>query len=156
MKIEKIPVVHTEDLSTLLQWRMESLRDQFSDLTDAQEEKLEAESRAYFLRHVPSGNHYAVLASPGGEAVGCGALNFYSSMPGPENPSGACADIVNVYVRPEFRGQGIATAIVNHLKEIARRAGVSRIYIKARQATSNLFDHEGFVPVPGVMTAISR
>lgn len=154
MKFEKIPVIHTEDLATLLDWRMEALCSECEELTDAEREKLEEESRAYFLRHVPAGNHYAVLAAPGGEPVGCGALNFYTSMPGPGNPNGACADIVNLYVRPDFRGQGIATAIINHLKEIARRTGVTRIYIKARETAEDLFAHEGFIPVSGVMSTI--
>lgn len=152
MRTEKIPVVHTEDLATLVSWRMEALCSQCEEMTEAERLGLEKESRDYFLRQVPSGAHYAVLASPGGEAVGCGALNFYSAMPGPENPNGACADIVNLYVRPDFRRRGIATAIVEHLKEIARRVGVTRVYLKSRDVARDIFAHEGFIPLDGVMT----
>ncbi|MBD5163377.1 MAG: GNAT family N-acetyltransferase [Bacteroidales bacterium] len=152
MRNEKIPVIHTEDLTTLVNWRMEVLCNQCKEMTDAERERLESESRAYFLRQVPGGAHYAVLATPGGEAVGCGALNFYSAMPGPDNPNGACADIVNLYVRPEHRRQGIATAIVEHLKEIARRVGVTRLYLKTRDSALNIFAHEGFIPIDGIMT----
>ena len=151
MKIEKIPVIHTEDLPTLIDWRMEALQSECEEFTEADKERMREESRSYFLRQIPTGNHYAVLASPGGEAVGCGALNFYSTMPTPENPTGACADLVNLYVRPTHRGQGIATAIIDHLKEIARRVGVTRIYIHTREAARSLMCHEGFVNVDGVM-----
>ncbi|MDE6040817.1 MAG: GNAT family N-acetyltransferase [Muribaculaceae bacterium] len=151
MKFENIPVVHTEDLATLINWRMEALQSVDDGLTAAERERLEEEIKKYYLRSIPTGNHYAVLASPGGEAIGCGALNFYSAMPTRENPSGACADLVNLYVRPAFRRQGVATAIIDHLKEIARRVGVARIYIRTRDAARSLMSHEGFIAVDGVM-----
>ena len=49
----------------------------------------------------------ACFAYVGNEIVGCGGICLYQEMPSPDNPSGGCAYLMNIYTRPEFRGQGV-------------------------------------------------
>ena len=50
-----------------------------------------------------------------GAAAGCGGLKVYSQE---------YAEIKRMYVRPGFRGKGLAKQMLHHLEEQARRQGV--------------------------------
>jgi putative acetyltransferase len=50
-----------------------------------------------------------------GEAAGCGGLKFYGQ---------AYAEIKRMFVRPDFRGQGLAKQILTHLEAQACQRGV--------------------------------
>ena len=67
-------------------------------------------------------------------------------MPTFHNPSGRCAYIMNMYVRPDYRRRGIATAILDLLVTDARERGAGRIALEATEAGRPLYEKYGFVP----------
>ena len=87
-------------------------------------------NRRYYERHIPDGSHLAVVARKDGTDTGCGAICLSDELPSPDNPSGRCAYLMNIYVRPAYRSQGIGHAIVRRLVEIARRKGCDKIYLE--------------------------
>ena len=77
-------------------------------------------------------------------------------MPSPDVPSGRCAYLMNIYVRPEIRGQGVGEAIIKWLVERARETGAEKIYLETSDAGRALYTKLGFVPMPDMMKLPGR
>jgi putative acetyltransferase len=58
---------------------------------------------------------YFFVARLDGAAAGCGGLKFYGKE---------YAEVKRMYVRPEFRGNGLAKAILRHLETHASQEGI--------------------------------
>jgi GNAT superfamily N-acetyltransferase len=91
--------------------------------------------------HGPPGGVF-LLAWEGAELAGCGALRGLD---------GDAAELRRVYVRPRFRGKGLARTISMALMGEARRLGYSlvRLDIHPRMPeAAKLFTSLGFGPIP--------
>lgn len=139
-----IVVSQISDTEILLSWRMEVLRCVFSIPEDADTAALEQVNRHYYERHLSDNSHIACIASIGGEAAGCGGVCFQEEMPSPDNPYGRCAYLMNIYVRPGYRGKGVAHRIVRWLVGQALAQGTSKIYLETSDAARNLYAGFGF------------
>jgi putative acetyltransferase len=83
-----------------------------------------------------------LVAYAEGEAVGCGAVRL--NGPG-------VAEIKRMYVRPEWRGRGVAGAVLSQLEQHARTLGVTRLVLETgeRQPESlAVYRRAGFVEIP--------
>ncbi len=136
------------DLDLLVKWRMEVLREVFPG---ADCKGLEERNREYYRRALPAGRHIACFAATDDEMVGCGGLCLYEEMPSPDNPSGKCAYLMNIYCRAPYRGRGIGRAIVGFLTGKAREKGITKIYLETSKAGRRLYESAGFVDMPGMM-----
>lgn len=136
------------DIDTLLQWRREVIQAVFGMTPDA---SLIEANRAYYEKHVTDGTHLAVVYSADGKDKGCGAICFTDELPSPDNPSGRCAYIMNIYVREAYRNHGVAHAIVRYLLEEAIRRGCGKIYLETTAAGRSLYSSIGFTPMPDLM-----
>ncbi|MCM1142343.1 MAG: GNAT family N-acetyltransferase, partial [Muribaculum sp.] len=91
------------DIETLMKWRKEVIFNVFG--MDANNALLDA-NREYYRRHIPDETHRAIVASIDGEDVGGGAVCISEELPSPDNPSGKCAYLMNIYVREPYRNHG--------------------------------------------------
>lgn len=139
------------DLDTLLAWRMEVLRCVFSLPADADTTALRQANEAYYRQQLPQGGHIACFAISNGEAIGCGGLCLYDEMPSPDNPTGCCAYLMNIYVRQEYRGHGIAKRIVRWLIGQALQRGITKIYLETSEAGRLLYEVLGFSDMKDMM-----
>lgn len=139
-----IVVSQIRDTETLMPWRMEVLHCVFSIPEDADTAALELANRRYYERHLPDGSHVACIATVGGEAAGCGGVCFQEEMPSPDNPYGRCAYLMNIYVRPTYRGKGVAQRIVRWLVGQALAQGTSKIYLETSGCARKLYAGLGF------------
>ena len=140
-----------EDLELLMAWRMRVLREVFS-LHDGQPAgALEAENRRYYQEAVPAGLHIPCFAHMGGEIVGCGGLCLSREMPSPDNPTGKCAYLMNIYTKPQFRKRGVGEAIIKWLVAQATKCGISKIYLETSEAGKRLYTKFGFIPMLDMM-----
>jgi len=93
-------------------------------------EKLIAQGVAFFvIRH-------------DGAAAGCGGVQLFGTEYG---------ELKRMYVRPEFRGLGLAKAMLTHLAEHARERGVGLLRLETgihQHAAIGLYEREGFRPIP--------
>lgn len=137
-------------IDELLAWRMEVLDTVFADDGPWDRDALREENRRYYEQSVGI-DHVAVVASVDGEDAGCGALCLQKEMPSPDNPSGLCAYLMNVYTRPAFRHQGVGAAVVAWLVDQAQALGAGKIYLEATAAGAPLYADAGFRPMEGMM-----
>lgn len=80
------------------------------------------------------------LAEEDGCAVGCIALR---RLVGKER----CGEIKRLYVRPEFRGMGLAERLLEALEEYARNCGYQRLYLDTAadmKAAARFYEKKGF------------
>ena len=139
------------DMNLLLQWRMEVLREVFSIPQGCPVDGLLEENRRYYEKALASEEHIACFVCVDGETAGCGGLCLYQEMPSPDNPTGACAYLMNIYTRPPYRKQGVGEAVVNWLTAQARRRGISKIYLETSSAGRSLYQKMGYVPMQDMM-----
>lgn len=135
-------------LPTLMHWRREVIREVFGEEPS---KRLLAANRTYYREHVADGSHIAVVAEIDGEAAGCGAICLTEELPSPDNPSGRCACLMNIYIRRASRRRGIGRAIVSWLVEKARESGCGKIWLETTAEARPLYESEGFTDFPAIM-----
>ena len=136
------------DISTLMQWRMEVLRCVFNTEPDAD---VITANRRYYDKHLADNTHIAYNALVDGIPAGCAAVCLYDELPSPDNPGGRCAYCMNIYVRPQFRKRGIASALTGRLIEDAKMLRCQKIYLEASAMGMPLYHKLGFKDMAGMM-----
>lgn len=101
--------------------------------------------RNYYTLSIPSGNYIAYLAYHEDIWVGTGGICFYTVAPTYHNPTGKKAYITNMYTKPDFRKNGIATYILNMLIKTSLDMGINFISLEATASGRTLYEKHGFV-----------
>ncbi len=144
-----------EDIELLLSLRMEVLSNVFSterkNISDKEWEDLRKENEKYYKEELEKGGHIACVIYVSGELAGCGGVCLYGEMPSPDNRSGKCAYLMNIYVREAYRRQGLAKEICNYLIDKARDKGADKIYLESSSMAVGLYQSLGFSSMNGYM-----
>lgn len=135
-----------QELDTLVQWRLEVLQEVFALPEEKDMAELEKANRRYYQSLLEAG-HIACFACLGQEIIGCGGVCIYQEMPSPDNLTGQCAYLMNIYTRPRFRGRGVGKRIVSWLKGQAVQRGITKIYLETTKAGRSLYQKAGFIPM---------
>lgn len=147
MNIE-VKRLHIGDMDTLLTLRMEVLSHVFAeerrDMTKEAWEALREANRAYYREELEKEGHIACLALADGAIAGCGGICLYREMPSPDNSSGLCGYLMNVYTREEFRGRGVGKAVCRWLIDEGRARGAEKIYLETSECGRALYRSLGF------------
>ncbi|MCM1297790.1 MAG: GNAT family N-acetyltransferase [Muribaculaceae bacterium] len=136
------------DIETLMKWRKEVVFNVFG--IEAVDALLDA-NREYYRRHIPDETHQAFVASIDGEDVGVGAVCLSEELPSPDNPSGKCAYVMNIYVREPYRNHGVAGKIVDRLVNMAKAHGCGKIYLESTDMAKPLYRECGFTDMENMM-----
>ena len=136
------------DLGEWIAWRGAVLADVFGPQDPAALSVLLAENERYMNTALGTGETLAVFATYQGLKVGCGSICFQAELPSPDNPTGHCAYLMNIYVRPEYRRHGFGKALVNWLVNQAQMQGVTKIYLESTVAAKPMYRSVGFVDMP--------
>lgn len=143
-----IELKEVKTLPVLMRWRKEVLRHVFG-LEPS--ERLLVENIKYYRKHIEDGSHIAYVASYDGEDVGCGAVCFSDELPSPDNSTGHCAYLMNIYVRKQYRKHGIAHSIVTRLVEEAKKKDCGKIYLETTEDGRTVYESIGFRDLPDMM-----
>lgn len=135
-------------IPTLMHWRKEVIENVFGVVPS---KELMSANRMYYMEHIADGSHIAIVAEIDDKDVGCGAICLSDELPSPDNPSGCCAYLMNIYVRKEYRGHGVGHSIVCWLVEKARQLGCDKIYLETTDGARSLYKDIGFKELPGIM-----
>lgn len=147
----KIRKAEITDIDLLMKWRMTVLHEVFSIPQEQPIKDLERENRSYYEAMLPTGGHIACFANLNGEIVGCGGICIYQEMPSPDNHSGQCAYLMNVYTCPEFRGYGIGETVVRWLVGQAVQRNITKIYLETSKPGRKLYEKAGFLDMSDMM-----
>ena len=130
------------DIELLVELRMEVLSHVFS-----KERQEMTEDEWKLLR----ANHIACVAEADGKILGCGGVCLYDELPSPDNRSGHCAYLMNIYTRKPYRKHGVAKKICKWLIEQAREHGAEKIYLETSEAAKGLYHSLNFVEMDGYL-----
>lgn len=149
MSIGKIEIVQAgpADLEELMRWRMETLEHVFEMPESAMPAGLREANRRYYRQALADGSHIACFSRYCGTPAGCGGVCFQQEMPSPDNPTGRCAYLMNIYTREAFRSRGVGEAAVRWLISRARERGITKIYLETSDMGRRLYQKLGFVPM---------
>jgi GNAT superfamily N-acetyltransferase len=101
-------------------------------------------TREYFVKQL-NGYHFAAFfAEAGGKVIGTGAFVVYDVPPSPANPSGVDAYILNVYTLPEWRGSGVAAAVLERVIRQAYAEGARRVWLRTSPGAREVYERFGF------------
>jgi ribosomal protein S18 acetylase RimI-like enzyme len=81
-----------------------------------------------------------------GEAAGCGGVKFFQLEDGPHY-----AEVKRMYVRPHWRGYGLAKALLNHLAEYTRQRQIELLRLETgiyQTEAIGLYERWGFQRIP--------
>ena len=135
-------------IPTLMRWREEVIGNVFGQKSD---KRLLELNRQYYERHIPDGSHLAFVATVDKEDAGCGSICITEELPSPDNPSGRCAYLMNIYVRESFRNRGVGHAIVSRLIEESKRLGCDKIYLETTAEGKSVYTSLGFRDMQDMM-----
>lgn len=136
-----IELVRITDTGKLMSWRREVIVNVFG--VEPDRELMESNLR-YYRQHIADGSHLAFVALQDDNEVGCGSICLNDELPSPDNPTGRCAYLMNIYVREAFRNHGIAHKMVRHLVEVAKNLGCCKIYLESTDIAKPLYKSIGF------------
>ena len=136
------------DIPTLMDWRREVIWNVFGEEADS---LLLQSNHLYYSSHIENGTHVAVVATYQGADCGCGGICFSEELPSPDNPSGMCAYLMNIYVREAFRNKGIAHKIVSHLINEAKKQDCGKIYLETTAEGKPVYASLGFRDMADMM-----
>ena len=150
-----IKELKADDMELLLTLRMEVLSHVFSqekkELSDSEWDDIRSENEDYYKEELEKGGHVACAIYVSGELAGCGGVCLYREMPSPDNRSGKCAYLMNIYVRQEYRRQGLAKEICNYLIDKAKEKGSEKIYLESSDMAFELYRTLGFEDMNGYL-----
>ncbi len=99
---------------------------------------------AWFTAH--SSTHLPFVAEVAGEVVGMAWLMIAERVPAPAQPLRRFGDVQSVYVLPEVRGRGIATALLVDLLATARTLGLEHVTVHSSDRAVRVYQRAGFGP----------
>jgi ribosomal protein S18 acetylase RimI-like enzyme len=123
-------------------------------LAPHQEEALLGATASYLREAMPRGEYLAWIAEDDGTpptTIGGAGVQLRPLVPRPREDSaelelGPEAIVLNVYVEPEWRGRGVAEALMRALLETLAARGIRRIVLHASDDGRRLYERLGFVP----------
>lgn len=133
-----------DNVSTLIKYRIELLRSANGLASDFDMGTLEAPLREYYETALASGEHIAYLAFDDDEFVGTVGACFYRVLPTWHNPTGKKAYLINLYVVPERRREGIGRMLVKKIVQAVLDEGVKFITLEATKKGYSLYEELGF------------
>ena len=138
MKIEK---AGTDQIRWIVRHRVEMLR----SMGWAEEDLLKTELVVrQFLETSWTEELECYLAIEDGIVVGGCAVAVQKVLPSSRNPAGTQAYLHNMFVEPEYRRRGIATALLEHIVDVCRGRGILRLVLHATDMGRPIYERMGF------------
>jgi len=139
------------DLEELMRWREIVLREVFSIPTGEDMTGLLTANRAYYQTALEQEEHIACFACAAEKPVGCGGICLHREMPSPDNPTGQCGYLMNIFTLSAMRQHGVGRAIVQWLVQEAKRRGCGKIYLESTEQAYPLYRELGFHDMRGYL-----
>ncbi len=121
-----------DDISDLIQLRIDFLTMDQGRLSDQNEKEIRAQLKVYLAKHIPLEDFIAVTAKhPTGKIASAAFLIIQERPANPSFITGLTGTLLNVVTYPEFRRKGIASQVIGEIINEARQKRVSSIDLYA-------------------------
>jgi GNAT superfamily N-acetyltransferase len=131
------------DVEIILRHRSEMFREMGGEY-ERSRSSFEGASRQYFESALRDGSYYGLVAEIEGNAVGGGGV-LIAAWPGsPLNVDARRAWILNIYVDPDRRGQGLGRLITEALIAWCGENGFQSVALHASEFGRPLYEKLGF------------
>jgi GNAT superfamily N-acetyltransferase len=134
------------DVDSIVNLRIMLLREVGEIKGEEEVTKVADANRKYFADALPTGDFVAWIAEVDGKTVASSGLVLFRRPPYLENLSGVEAYIMNMYTMPQWRGKGLAKALLEQLILFAKASKVRRIWLHATEVGRPLYKKFGFNP----------
>ncbi|AAF10251.1 GNAT family N-acetyltransferase [Deinococcus radiodurans] len=130
----------------------------FVDMGEAAEKlaRVHDSSLAWHRRALESGLYTGFLAETDGEIVGGAGLLWQDLPPNPDTDLDVRGYVMNVYVRPDQRGQGLARRLLERVLDECAAHGVTQVSLHASEAGRPLYEKLGFKPTNEMKLKVER
>ncbi len=139
------------DIDTLTKMRVEFLCEVNGEKMGPLKDRLQIENRRYFARAMAEDTLVVWMALYGGEIVANVGLTLYDVPPSCSCVNGKIGYISNVYTLPRYRGQGIASILMEQLMAEAKARGCTKIVLNATDMGRPIYEKFGFVDAQNEM-----
>lgn len=119
----------------------------FEELDDFEPARLSSMSDAfvtYAQAAIPAEEYLGWIAEDDADAVATAGLVFQNRPPHPRNLGGRSGYILNVFVEPTHRRQGVATALISTAVAYCRDFGLLSVVLHASEAGAPVYERLGF------------
>jgi GNAT superfamily N-acetyltransferase len=134
-----------DDLEALVQLRLSLLREAGNLQSDTPTAALVEAIRQYLTKTLPTGQFVAWVAQVNSEIIGTSGMVMFEKPPVYGNLLGLDAYIMNIYTVPNWRGKGVATALLREIISYVKMTDARRIWLDATEDGKRLYEKFGFV-----------
>ena len=144
----------TGDIDQLVRLRL-LLFEEIGEITqDRPVDAFREATLAYLATSLQQGTFLAWVAERGNQIVATSGLVLFERPPAPSNLSGKEAYIMNMYTLPQWRGQGLATALLQEVLHFAKSASIKRLWLHATEQGRLVYEKAGFLMESSAMELI--
>ncbi len=136
-------IIRAQNAAGLTDIRMEYLIEDFPEMPQEQAEHIRAKLPRYYAEHL-NVDFFAYIAEDNGKPVGSAFLVINEMPPNSNFPNGRIGTVLNVYVAPDYRRQGIASSLMEMLISDAKAMELDYIELKASADGYPLYKKLGF------------
>ncbi|WP_286907848.1 GNAT family N-acetyltransferase [Clostridium sp. UBA1652] len=108
------------------------------------DKNIDYELKIFFHEKMKNNTLTELVVEDKGEIVATGAVVFYDFPPSYTNKTGKKAYITNMYTKDEYRGQGIASKLLEMLVQETKKAGIFKMWLHASKLGRPVYKKFGF------------
>jgi GNAT superfamily N-acetyltransferase len=135
----------SDDIDQLVRLRLLLFEEAGDPLQQKQAEALKETTRVYLTRFLPQETFLAWVAESDRQIVATSGLVLFERPPAPGSLSGQEAYVLNMYTLPQWRGQGLATALLQEIIHFTKRTTIKRLWLHATESGRPIYEKAGFV-----------
>ncbi|HBL84153.1 MAG: hypothetical protein A2Y17_12875 [Clostridiales bacterium GWF2_38_85] len=132
------------DIEMLVKLRLEYLTADRGTLSEKEIIEISNQLYSYFQESIEV-SFVAIFAEENSSVVSTAYLAISTKPANPSFITGKNGTILNVYTKPEFRNQGIATHVLTLLIEKAKNYNISKLELSATEMGKPLYQKLGFI-----------
>jgi GNAT superfamily N-acetyltransferase len=141
----------SDDIDQLVRLRLLLFEEAGEPLQPTQAEAVREATRAYFTKSLPQETFLAWVAESNHQIVAASGLAVFERPPAPSNLSGKEAYVLNMYTLPQWRGQGLASALLQEIIHFAKGTSIRRLWLHATPSGRPIYEKAGFIAVSDEM-----
>lgn len=140
----QIRMAEQADIPALCRLRLAYFDEEFGALPQEQLDAIAAQLPQYFAEHLGKDCLTAAAVLPSGELIANAILMISEKPANPFFPNGRTGYVLGVFTEPAYRGQGIATRMMQRILDEAIEQRLDQVTLSASDMGKHLYEKLGF------------